>query len=390
MNSARIADIIVHRLPGTLPPRNPVKFVSEVGYTPKCPLNGRITGSKNLFYDTYLVEILTEDGTSGFAPGKVGESAKTIIDNAFKELLIGQSPLDTEKLWDHLYRVCLPYGRHGPAIHALGAVDTALWDLKGKLLEEPVYRLLGGSTRQKLDIYGTTNNAAVCARHGFTGVKVVMTKGPSDGAEGFERNLEIVRQARENLTAGMDLMIECDARYNSWDLAYALRFAEAVKPLNPLWLEDALHPDNLRSYQELKKHAYPIKIAVGNLEQTRSGFMRLLEKGIPDILQPCPIFSGGITEVIKIAHLAAAFEVPVFYHGFLGTYGYHMTMADMNASRAEFMFFDEEDPTVLPSFVKSGPVPQNGTVVLGEQPGFGIEFDKASYQANHYGRPEDL
>ncbi len=390
MNNSRIADLVVHRLPGTLPPRNPVKFVREVGYTPKCPLNGRITKTKNLFYDTYLVEIITEDGLSGFSPGKVGESAKIIVENAFKELLIGQSPFDTERIWHHLYRICLPYGRHGSAIHALGAVDTALWDLKGKLLEEPVYRLLGGGTREKIKIYGTTNNAAVCARHGFTGVKVVMTKGPSDGDQGFKRNLEIVRQARESLPEGMDLMIECDARYNSWDLTYALRFIEAVKPLHPYWIEDALLPDDLRNYQILKKHAYPIKIAVGNLEQTRWGFMRLLEKSIPDILQPCPIFSGGISEVTKIAQLAAAFDLPVIYHGLLGAYGYHMTMADMNADRAEFMFFDEEDPTVLPNFIKTGPVPQNGTVTLGKQPGFGIEFDSSSFQTNRYGRPEDL
>jgi L-alanine-DL-glutamate epimerase-like enolase superfamily enzyme len=118
--------------------------------------------------------------------------------------------------------------------------------------------------------------------------------------------------------------------------------------------------------------------------------MRLIEKGIPDVLQPCPIFSGGISEVQKIAALAASMDIPVVYHGFLGAYGYHMAMADMNTRLGECMFFDEEDPAVRPSFLTDGPVPRDGTIRLGEQPGFGLAFDIPSQPDSAYGHAESL
>ena len=206
-----------------------------------------------------VVEIETEDGLVGTGWCEdYCRATSVIVEQHLSRLLIGMDPLDRSRLWDQMYRSTMPYGRKGPALFAISAVDIALWDLAGKHFGQPVYQLLGGRARDSVPIYAShlhftnedefTREAADYVRRGFGAMKMRFLHGPADGLEGMNRNVELVKLLRE--TVGDDVDIMADA-YMGWDLEYALRMCRSLASFDMKWIEEPLLPDQIRDYAAL-------------------------------------------------------------------------------------------------------------------------------------------
>ena len=227
-----------------------------------------------------IVRVKTDDGLEGLGLGGGGNPGCFIVEQHLKRLLVGQDPRDTERLWDQMFRASLPYGRKGLPIMAISGIDNALWDIKGKAADQPVYKLLGGATKPAIPVYATGNQSAVYASLGFVGNKVAMPYGPWDGVEGMKLNEKHVADAREALDPDMLLMLDC---YMAWDVTYTLRMAERLRQYNVYWIEEALPPDDYDGYAELRRRISWTRITTGEHEYTRFGFHELIQRGCADI-----------------------------------------------------------------------------------------------------------
>lgn len=156
-----------------------------------------------------IVEIELTNGVTGVGVSIGGQPACFIIENHFSRFLKGQDPLNIEYLWDVMWRSSINYGRKGLAIQALSAVDLALWDCAGKLRNEPVYKLLGGKTKNALPCYATCYDPLAAKKLGFKGAKFPLPYGPADGDEGMRKNIERIKQIRESVGEDFPLMIVC-------------------------------------------------------------------------------------------------------------------------------------------------------------------------------------
>ena len=149
-----------------------------------------------------LVEVETESGEVGVATGLGGDAACFLIERHFRRFVVGSEPHDTNRIWDQMYRASSIYGRKGLPVAALSVVDLALWDLLGKIRGEPVYKMIGGKTRDKLKAYATGPAPEVYRELGFLGTKVPLPHGPGDGAAGLRANRDFIADARRR--AGPD------------------------------------------------------------------------------------------------------------------------------------------------------------------------------------------
>ena len=197
------------------------------------------------------VEISTNKGLKGY--GRGGSAAGPFVEPALKKLLIGKNPLDTEKLWDVMWRATLFYGRAGAVVHAISGVDLALWDLAGKAFGVPVYKLLGGRTWERVPCYATGNDVEQSLEFGYKKVKLALQYGPADGRDGLKKNVEHVKRTRELLGPDGELMIDC---WMALTEGYTIQLAEALEPYRVYWLEEVLMPDGVRGLRaaELSDH----------------------------------------------------------------------------------------------------------------------------------------
>jgi len=327
--------------------------------------------------DSTFVKITTDDGISGlgFVSGRCG-AASFIIEKHFAKLLIGQDPFNVELLWEQMFRSSIAYGRKGLAIEAISGVDCALWDIIGKIKNEPVFRLLGGQTKDKILTYATGPEAKLYVDRGFKAVKIPMPYGPMDGERGVKRNEEFVKKTREQIGYDIKLMIDC---YMGWDIDYTIRMAKILEKYDIAWIEEPLMPSDIEGYVQLSKKI-GIPLACGEHEFTRYGFKRLIDSKAVRILQPDINRAGGITEVKKICALAAAEHLPVIPHAG-GAYSYHLVMSQINCPMAEcvIMRVDSELGKICSIFQETGikgePIPDNGYIRIPNKPGFGIELD---------------
>jgi len=172
---------------------------------------------------TVLVKITTESGNYGWGWAGGGKAeAADVINNFFKRLLIGKDSFDIEMLWDIMYRASIAYGRKGIVIEAISAVDTALYDVVGKISNLPVYKLLGGKVRDKIRIYPTGNDTKRHVKRGFKDAKLAMPYGPADGLKGMKKNEELVKKTREIIGSDGNIMLDC---YMAWDEEYTIKMA---------------------------------------------------------------------------------------------------------------------------------------------------------------------
>ena len=339
------------------------------------------------FHGWLVVEIFTDDGLVGIGNAALApQVTKQVIDLYLKPLLIGKDPWDIEFLWQHMYRKTMAFGRRGIGMVAISAVDIALWDLLGKSAKQPVYRLLGGRTKPRIPVYASRlysvelNEVADEAKRykaeGYKAMKLRFGWGPTDGAAGMQRNLNLVRTVRETVGDGIDVMADA---YMGWTLDYAKRMLPLLEPFNLRWLEEPVIPDDVHGYAELKSYGR-IPIAGGEHEFTSYGFRDLLEARALDYIQFDTNRVGGLTQARKIAALAEAYSVPVIPHAGQ-MHNYHVVMASLNSPMAEyFPVVDVEVGNELFWYIFNGePKAKDGFIDLDESvPGLGLTINEAA------------
>jgi len=338
------------------------------------------------FHGWLVVEVFTDDGHVGLGNAALAPQAtKLVVDQYLKPLLIGQDPWDIERLWQHMYRKTMAFGRKGIGMVAISALDIALWDLLGKSAKQPVFRLLGGRTKARIPVYASrlysVELSALAAeaqrykKEGYQAVKLRFGWGPADGAPGMQRNVQLVRTVRESVGDGIDLMADA---YMGWTLDYAKRMLPLLEPFQLRWLEEPVIPDDIHGYAELKSYAR-IPIAGGEHEFTLYGFRDLLEARALDYIQFDTNRVGGISQARKIAALAEAYSVPVIPHA-SQMHNYHVVMASLNSPMAEyFPIVDVEVGNELFWYIFRGePKAKDGCIDLDDgTPGLGLALNEA-------------
>lgn len=337
------------------------------------------------FYEWLITEVMADNGLVGIGNATLAPRVtKQLIDLYLKPILVGANPFDVEFLWQHMYRKTMAFGRKGIGMVAVSAVDIAIWDLLGKTLQQPVFRLIGGKTKEKIPVYASrlysqkledlAKEAKLYKDQGYRAMKLRFGWGPVDGAAGMKRNVELVRTAREIIGDEIDLMADA---YMGWTLDYARRMIPLLEPFHLRWLEEPVIPDDVAGYAALKA-MNRVPIAGGEHEFTLYGFRQLLDAKAVDVIQFDTNRVGGITQAKKISALAEAHSVPVIPHAGQ-MHNYHIVMSSLNSPMAEFFpLVDIEVGNELFWYIFKGePVPKNGFIELDEnKPGLGLDIDE--------------
>jgi L-rhamnonate dehydratase len=342
-------------------------------------VTGSIAGFR--FLGWLVVELELDDGTVGIGNAALAPHAvKTTIDTYLKPLLIGADPMDSEYLWQSMYRRTLPFGRKGIGMTAISAVDLAIWDAKGKLLKQPVFKLLGGRTKSKVPVYASRlysqpldtlyTEAKAYAEQGFGAVKLRFGWGPKDGIAGMQKNIDLVKTTREAVGDSVDIMADC---YMGWNMEYSRRMLRFLEPLNMRWVEEPVISDDLAGYAELRALGH-VAISGGEHEYSLHGFRQALDLRAFDIAQFDVNRVGGITAAKKIADLCEAYDVTVIPHAGQ-MHNYHITMSSYAGPIAEyFPKVPVEVGNELFWYIFDGePVAKDGFIDLADdKPGFGL------------------
>ncbi len=341
------------------------------------------------------VLITTDEGATGFASisepqvGPEGNSLiKLLVEHAFKPLVLGEDPLDTERIWDKLYWGSVRWGRRGVVLGVIGGIDIALWDLKGKILGQPVHKLLGAH-RDTSAAYGSSVSLGASEEElvdiysGFVeaGFKMVKMKvGRRDRNEDLDR----VKLVRETIGPNIDLALDVNS---GWSLNTALRMAEKLEKYNIYWLEEPLPPDELDNHTRLAAGT-SIPIAIGETHMTKWEFRELMERGAVQFVQADIVRCGGVTEWVKIAAIADSYGLPMCPHAATEVAA-SLVPAVPNGLFVECFrtSYPEDSPQIDPV------LPKNGHITPSGKPGFGIEYDEEileKLQAGPRPNPEDL
>ena len=327
------------------------------------------------FHEWLICEIETEDGVIGLGNAALApQLVKKTIDIYLKPLVIGEDPFDYSYIWEKMYRRTHAWGRRGLGMVAISAIDIALWDIMGKITNKPVFKLLGGRTKEKIPVYASKlysqpiknlqKEAESYVAQGFKMFKMRFGWGPKDGPEGMKKNIELAEAVREVIGYDTDLMMEC---YMGWNLDYAKRMIPKLVKFNPRWLEEPVIADDIHGYAELNS-MNAIPISGGEHEFNLFGFKQLLDLKAVSYIQYDNNRVGGFTIANKINALAEAYQIPVIPHAGQ-MHNYHLTMANFNCPISEFFpVNDVEIGNELFYYIFEGdPTPKNGYIDLDDK-----------------------
>lgn len=335
---------------------------------------------------TYVyVQVLTDAGVKGLGEATLEGKPEATIGalRDLRDFLIGKDPTMIEHLWQAMYR--FSFYRGGPVLtSALGGIDVALWDIKGKLLGEPIWKLLGGPTRERIRVYTELgdeypdrgpNRARQLVSLGFRGLKAFpqgafeMVEGPAK-IHRIVEGLKAVRQA-----VGNEVSLMFDAHGDLYP-AVSWQVAREIEELHLLWIEEPALPENVDAMKKVKEKT-SVPIATGERLFTIWGFRELMEKGIVDVIQPDMVHSGGISQLKKIAAMAEAYYVAVAPHNPLSPV---TTAACLHLDAAIPNFLIQEMVYGLPgrTAIINEPIEHvtDGYVDLPKKPGLGVELNE--------------
>lgn len=342
-------------------------------------------------YDNCLVLVHTDEGLTGIAEvDSVPSVIRAIVEAkrshthamGLKEVLVGQDPTDVEALWDRMYDLTSYYGRRGAVIHAISAVDIALWDLRGKVQGKSVGELLGKRQRDRVLAYGTVyplgetpdevrRNIDRGLKRGLKAIKIV--------ADPFWRNdldktAELIRTARQHVGPDIRLMV---------DAATAWSKAEEGLPLMPIfkehdffWVEAPLPIDDLDGHARFQ--GYGVPIGGGDLGlTTRYEYEIAFERGKIDIAQPDVTMAGGITELMRISALAKRLGRRVVTHGYKSNITIAANLAFLSQHWADepCEYSTSESPLRWQLTKESFPIEEDGRITVPDRPGLGVSLD---------------
>jgi L-alanine-DL-glutamate epimerase-like enolase superfamily enzyme len=323
--------------------------------------------------DLVFAHVETDEGVvgSGFTYSIIPYGARevcSLINEGFAELIRGLDPRDHEFVWNRMWRQVDWVGRGGIAVLAVAAVDIAIWDLKSKLANMPLHRLLGGA-RKSVPVYNTdggwlnhpveqlVEETRQIVAAGFRGTKIKV--GKDDPAEDVER----IAAVREVLGPNRTLMVDANERFTS---AEAIRRARMWEPYNLFWFEEPLPAEDLLGHAALRAHT-SIPIALGESLFTRFQFRDYIATGGASIVQPDACRCGGITEWLKIAHMADCHNMQVSPH-FVMELHLPLVSAITNSLFVEYI------PSLNPVLTRPLEL-KDGCFTPSEEPGLGIPFD---------------
>jgi D-galactarolactone cycloisomerase len=339
-----------------------------------------------------IVEIVTDQGISGwgecFGPAKPNAA----VVEAFSSYLVGQDPLRTEFIWPALYNKFRDQGQKGLVVTALSGVDIALWDIKGKVFDAPIHRLMGGPLRTHVRAYATgtyrlrqgdpmdyiVEEVAGYVAEGFQGVKIKI---------GFDvgEDAALIRAIRGRIGPKISLMLDANHGY---DAIEAIRLGRLVADLDIEWFEEPVVPEDLASYREVRDKQ-PIPVAGGECEFTRWGFVDVLTSRSIDILQPDTCAAGGLSECKKIADMATAFGVRYVPHVWGSAIGLAAALQLLavlphtpprQTPREPWLEFDRSEHPFRQAVVTKPIEHVNGVVAIPTGPGLGIEVDRKAFE----------
>jgi L-alanine-DL-glutamate epimerase-like enolase superfamily enzyme len=345
---------------------------------------------KVLRRDTVLVRIETDDGIVGYGEshhGRAAGSVAHIVNSLLRHWVIGADPTDVVGIWQRIYTMQLrSHGLGAATAIAMSGIDQALWDIRGKAVGWPLYRLLGGS-RRKVKTYaggvslGWSAPEALCEEvaaalaQGYRAVKLRV-------GDTVARDIERVTAVRRAFGDDLAIMVDANTAYSLDD---AIRALPAYEELGVAWLEEPFAPHDYRSYAAADRSRVPL--AAGENHYTRFEFHRLVEDGHVRILQPDLSKSGGITEVLRIAALGSAWKLPLCPH--TATTGLNMAVTIHVLASVENGGYFEGDisaPNPFRDRLVSEPyrVADDGTVMPLDAPGIGVEVDEDFARAHPF------
>ena len=360
---------------------NPATMASMAFSSPKDQSNLVVSSVPNNHVDwrgpfatqagALMVEITTDKGLKGYGLGGGGLAASLIIDRHIQYFVLDQDPLEVESIWDNLYHITSIYGRWGLVIYALSGIDLALWDLCGKILDMPVYRLITDQPKLAIPAYATGTDPKSYTDQGFAACKIPLPNGLPQGDSGFSENLDTIHRARQAIPESVELMVDI---YLRWDVDYTLRFAEATSDLGLKWIEEPIALDDYEGMAKLVQQVEATWIVSGEHEFTRYGFRELLRWQAADMIQPDVSWAGGFGECLRIAFEAAEMGIPTWPHQGGTPWGLHLIACLPMFCMAE-TFGLSQQTVENELFRLLRPTPDNGYFSLTDTPGFGLEIN---------------
>ena len=325
-----------------------------------------------------FLKIHTDAGVVGLGEPLLEGRALT-IQTAIKEIepyLIGKDPRQVQHHWQAIYRHA--FYRGGPILtSALSGIDQALWDIKGKLLNVPVYELLGGPTRDRVRIYGRAGSAADMKKRVAEGYTVIKTSVAKKNPANMVENRAFIKYAAENFAslreAGGDTMDIGIDFHGAISPQTAKLLIKELEPFQPMFIEEPCQCQNVEVMADIARGTH-LPIATGERVFTKWGFREVLEKGAASILQPDICHAGGISEVRIIAGMAEAYYVPIAPHNPMGPIslacGLHLAASVPN-------FLVQEQVSLGEGYLKKPfKLEKDGTVLIPTGPGLGVEIDE--------------
>ena len=324
---------------------------------------------------------------------------KAVVLNDLAPLLLGRDPNDIEALWHDMFLTVQYRGWAGAEMRALSAVDVALWDLLGRSVNLPVYRLLGGKCWDAIPVYNTCYDDAYdfnkqpvelaneLLAAGIGAMKVwpfdetgLRNRGQSISVGEMETCLTPIRKIREAVGDKMEIAVEF---HGYWNLPCAVKIAEALEPYRVMWLEEILPQDNLAAYRTLSKKCRQ-PLCISERLMTRWSYRELMEDGSASIIMPDVGWCGGLSEARKIANWAETYYLPIAPHNCAGPVthfaSWHLAMASPNFLILETVrrHYGER---FVPIASATG-APQNGRLIAPPGPGLGVELKPEFLRGN--------
>ena len=346
--------------------------------------------------DSVLIRIRTDNGLEGIGEADSSpEMVKAVVDAPYshnvacglRELLIGENPLETERLWEKMYRRTMYAGRRSVTITAMAAVDMALWDLKGKHFGEPIHRLLGGKRHDRILAYASilfgrdgNETAEIGRRWRESGYQAVKFGWEPMGVS-EEVDLDLVRGARQGIGENATLLIDAGC---VWDGRTALRRAEAFAEYRPDWLEEPLHPDDVDGYRWLRDRS-PIPIAAGEEECGRQSFRPLIDQRALDVYQ-VDLSRNGFTDAMFIKQRVEEIGARLCNHCYTSPVTVAASLHWLSTCRDAFLFEDcVEDSPLRHELTVEKVQAENGWIVVPDRPGLGVTLDEGFVQSRLIG-----
>ncbi|WP_137155585.1 mandelate racemase/muconate lactonizing enzyme family protein [Rhizobium sp. FKL33] len=337
-----------------------------------------------------LVEIICDNGLTGWGECLGPARPNAAVVAAYRNWLIGENPLETEKIWARLYNALRDQGQRGLSVTALSGIDIALWDIKGKFFNAPISILLGGRFRDRVKAYATgsfkrdgvdriADNAEEVARYkaeGFHAAKIKI-------GFGVREDLQVIRAVREAVGPEMRLMVDANHGYDALE---AVRFGQAAAELDIDWFEEPVVPEQIGAYCDVRARQ-PIPVAGGETWHGRFAMKDPLERRAIDILQPDLAGTGGFTEARRVVDLAALHGVRVVPHVWGTVVHIAAALQFMAAMAPSPVRVDPVEPILefdrtenpFRQAVATRPIEhRNGIVTIPEGPGLGIDIDRAA------------